>query len=302
LFDRDPRVVLQSRLTRALAGGKAGLAEMGWDKARSVVMIQCVGSREPGRPYCSRTCCTEAVTNAAKLKELLPDASVTVLFRDIRTYGQRELLYKRARELGVQFLRFELPRRPVVSLRRGALSVALTEPVAGVDVALEPDLLVLSTGVSPTDNVALAGALGVRLDRYGFFEEQHPKLRPMDLSRPGIYACGLAHGPCSEDESVAQAQGAAMRAAAFMARAEVQSSPTMVRVNKRLCSFCGLCVTACPFGARVLDYENRVAQVVESLCQGCGVCAMVCPNKATQQQTIEHRATLAEIDAAVIGL
>jgi heterodisulfide reductase subunit A len=170
-----------------------------------------------------------------------------------------------------------------------------------LEASLRPDLLVLSTGVVPADASGPATALGAELDADGFWKEQHPKLRPMDLTRPGMYACGLAHGPCALDEAVAQAQGASMRAASFMAHTRVEHKPTIVTVNKRLCSFCGQCVTACPFGARVLDYDARVAQVIEDLCQGCGICAMVCPNKATQQRTLEHRAALAEIDAALGG-
>ncbi len=124
-------------------------------------------------------------------------------------------------------------------------------------------------------------------------------MRPLDFTKAGIFLCGLAHSPRFLDETIAQAGGAAMRAAALLAPAEFTDRPEIVTVNKRLCSFCGLCVSICPYGARVMDYENRVAQVIEVLCQGCGNCAMVCPNKATQQKAFEPRQLMAMIDAAM---
>jgi heterodisulfide reductase subunit A len=165
-------------------------------------------------------------------------------------------------------------------------------------VALQVDLLVLSTGVEPHDNGPLAELLNVPLDEDGFFQEAHPKMRPMDFTKAGIFLAGLAHSPRHIYESIVQANGAAVRAASLLAKQAVAARTTRVTVNPRLCSFCGLCVEACPYGARVMDYEERVAQVMDDLCQGCGVCAMVCPNKATQQYSFDHKQMLAAIDAA----
>jgi heterodisulfide reductase subunit A len=115
-----------------------------------------------------------------------------------------------------------------------------------------------------------------------------------------VYLAGLAHSPRFLEETIVQAQGAAMRAAAYLAVGEREERRTSVWVNERLCSFCGLCVEACPYEARVMNYDVRVAEVDYGLCQGCGVCAMVCPNKATLQKAFEHKQLMATIDMALV--
>jgi len=291
LYGQDARVVTQRELEKMLAEGK--------EVPSDVVMIQCVGSREPGRPYCSRICCTKAVVNALAIKERNPTARVTVLYREMRTYGFREDAYRLAREKGVVFLRYELPDKPQVTAGPEGLTVQLVEPIAGQEVVLPAGLLVLSTGIEPNDNRALAEALGVPVDTYGFFREEHPKMRPLDFTRRGIFVCGLAHSPRAVDETVLMARGAAMRATALLARGQVEVVRTVARVNTRLCSACGLCVEACPYGARVLEPGGPYAEVIEFLCQGCGVCAMVCPNKATQQVGYAVRRVYEMVDAVV---
>ncbi|RME38626.1 MAG: CoB--CoM heterodisulfide reductase iron-sulfur subunit A family protein, partial [Thermoflexia bacterium] len=291
LYGQDPRVVTQRELEKMLVEGR--------EVPSDVVMIQCVGSREPGRPYCSRICCTKAVVNALAIKERNPDARVTVLYREMRTYGFREDAYRLAREKGVIFLRYELPDKPQVTAGPEGLTVRLVEPVAGEEVVLPAGLLVLSTGIEPNDNRALAEALGVPVDAYGFFREEHPKMRPLDFTRRGIFVCGLAHSPRAADETILMAQGAAVRAATLLARGQVEVVRTVARVNTRLCSACGLCVEACPYGARVLEPGGPYAEVIELLCMGCGVCAMVCPNKATQQVGYAARRVYEMVDAVV---
>jgi heterodisulfide reductase subunit A len=293
LYGQDPRVLTQRELEEQIMNGTLAAAQ-------TVVMIQCVGSREPERPYCSRVCCTQAVKNALKLKEIRPDLAVYVLYREVRTYGFREAYYQAARDAGVVFLRYELPKKPQVTAHSGRLRVSLSEPVTGLPLELDADLLVLSVGIDAAEEGGLAGKLGVALDGNGFFQEEHPKMKPLDLGKGGIHVAGLAHSPRFLEETIAQAQGAAMRAAVFLAPGEVADRPTAVWVNPRLCSFCGLCVEACPFEARVMNYETRVADVDYALCQGCGVCAVVCPNKATLQKTFEHKQLMAAIDMALV--
>jgi heterodisulfide reductase subunit A len=292
LYGEDPRVLTQRELEAQLADGTLATVQR-------VVMIQCAGSREPGRPYCSRVCCTQAVKNALQLKALRPEVEVYVLYREVRTYGFREASYQAARDAGVVFLRYELPDKPEVSANGRGLRVALVEPVTGQPLALEADLLILSVGIDAGEERQLAGVLGVELNGDGFFREEHAKMKPLDLGRGGIYVAGLAHSPRFLEETIAQGQGAAMRAAAFLAPGEVADRPTAVWVNERLCSFCGLCVEACPYEARVMNYDTRVADVDYALCQGCGVCAVVCPNKATLQKAFEHRQLMAAIDMAL---
>ncbi len=302
-YGQNPRVLLQGDLARALARGDAGLADTILADAKSVAMIQCAGSRNEERPYCSRICCTQAIKNAIRLKELRPEVDIFILYRDIRTFGFRELLYREARDLGVVFLRYALPNKPLVKpTTPDTLSVVVSEPVTGQDVEIPADVVVLSTGIVPNDNQELARILDVPLDDDGFFQEQHPKMLPLDFAKPGVYLCGLAHGPHFIPETIAQAKGVALRAAAYLNQSPRVGKPTRVTVNARLCSFCGLCVSACPYGARIMDYEERVAQVLSELCQGCGICAAVCPNKATQQHEFGHKPVLAEVDAATLGL
>ncbi len=295
LYGQNPHVITQRELEERLGNGEPDDP----DFPRTVVMIQCVGSREPGRPYCSRVCCTQAVKNALKIKELHPETNVYVLYREVRTYGFREAAYQMARDAGVVFMRYELPDKPQVQADADGVRVSLVEPVTGLPVELKADLLVLSVGIEAEEGSALAQALGVALNDDGFFAEEHPKMKPLDLGG-GMFVAGLAHSPRFLEETIAQAQGAAMRAAAFLAPQVLADRPTAVWVNERLCSFCGLCVEACPFGARVLNYDTRVADVDYALCQGCGVCAMVCPNKATLQRTLEHKQMLAAVDMALI--
>jgi heterodisulfide reductase subunit A len=199
----------------------------------------------------------------------------------------------------VVFLRYDLDHKPQVEAHPQQLQVRLTDPVIGHSLTLNADLLVLSTGLVPEPQRSLAQLLDLTLDDDGFFREEHPKMKPLDLGKGGLYVAGLAHSPRFLDETIAQAQGAAMRAAAFLAPQAVSDRPTAVWVNERLCSFCGLCVEACPYQARVMNYDTRVADVDYALCQGCGVCAMVCPNKATLQKAFEHKQLLAAIELAV---
>jgi heterodisulfide reductase subunit A len=298
LYGQDPRVLTQRELEQQIADGTLATVQ-------SVIMIQCVGSREPQRPYCSRVCCTQAVKNALKLKELNPNLQIYVLYRELRTYGFREAYYQAARDAGVVFLRYDLPgsqdgtHKPRVEAKGNYLHVELTEPVTGQPLLLKAGLLVLSTGIDPEDEAGLAQTLGLTLNDDRFFLEEHPKMKPLDV-KGGIFVAGLAHSPRFLEETIAQAQGAAMRAATFLAPERLADRPTSVWVNQRLCSFCGLCVTACPFEARVMNDDTRVADVDYILCQGCGVCAMVCPNKATLQKTFEHKQLMAAIDMAFI--
>lgn len=292
LYGQHDSVLTQKELEAQISNTQYPISNI-----QTVVMIQCVGSRDENRPYCSRVCCSHAIKNALKLKELNPEASVYVLYREVRTYGFHELYYREARDKGVIFIRYELPDKPRVEAAGDGLRVSLREPILGQEITLDADLLVLSTGIAPHDNAALSQVLGVPLDEDGFFQEAHPKMRPLDFLKEGVFLCGLAHSPRFIDEAICQAKGAAVRAAALLSLPHLESKDTLVQVNARLCSFCGLCVEACPYEARYLDYDERVARVIEVLCKGCGVCAMVCPNKATAQVAFEPKQMLMAVDA-----
>ncbi len=282
LYGQDARVLTQRELEHRLAAGEPIPSR--------VVMIQCVESREPERPYCSRICCTKAVINALEIKKHYPQTDVFVLYREMRTYGFREDAYREARRQGVVFLRYELPDRPQVTAGENGLSVRWREPVAGDEVLIEAEMLVLSTGIEPyrEEAQALADILEVPLDANGFFKEEYPKMRPLDFTRRGIFVCGLAHSPRAADETITQARAAAMRAAAVLTQTERSAVTSAVAtVSIKRCSACGLCVEACPFGARVLEPGALYAEVIETLCQGCGTCVAICPNKASGQREVE---------------
>jgi len=293
LYGENPRVVTQRGLERMLEADE--------DVPSDVVMIQCVGSREPERPYCSRICCTKAVTNALRIKERDPDARVFVLYREMRTFGFREESYREARQKGVIFLRYELPDKPQVAVDGGDLRIRLHEPVSGEDVELHAGLLVLSTGIDPNDVEDLAHMLEVPLDKNGFFQEEYPKMRPLDFTKRGIFMCGLAHSPRFSDETIVQAQGAAMRAAALLQQQELRAPLPPAEVSERLCTACGQCVEVCPYGARVLEPGAHTAEVIEVLCQGCGACIVACPNKATRRQGATVPSVYRMLDAVTAG-
>ncbi|NLE75644.1 MAG: CoB--CoM heterodisulfide reductase iron-sulfur subunit A family protein, partial [Chloroflexi bacterium] len=178
-----PAVLTQPEMAQRLDGGTLG------DPQR-VVMVQCAGQRGQEREGCSRFCCTQAVANALALKARFPGCQVVVFYRDLRTYGLKERLYRQAREQEVLFLRYEADQPPQVEEVEGALWVAAHDPELGRPLRLPADWVVLSSGAQAGPHADLAAALGVQLDTAGYFQEEHPKMRPVDLGRPGMFVCG----------------------------------------------------------------------------------------------------------------
>jgi heterodisulfide reductase subunit A len=245
--------------------------------AKSVVMIQCVGSRDEKRGYCSRVCCSNAIKNAIRVKELSPKTAVYVLFRDIRSYGLREKFYRMAREKGVIFVRFNEKDKPEVKIAEGKLSVRVKDEILGKTLEISPDFLVLSAGITANpDNKTLSQFLKVPLETDGFFLEAHIKLRPVDFATDGVFVCGLAHSPKDIGETIAQARAAAGRAATVLAKDAVESEAKTSSVRAELCSGCGLCAAVCAYSAVEIDPVRNIAVVNETLCKGCGACAASC--------------------------
>ncbi|MHC4403416.1 MAG: FAD-dependent oxidoreductase [Planctomycetota bacterium] len=262
---------------------------------KSVVMIQCVGSREEEHPYCSRVCCQEAVKNSLAIKEANPQAQVYVLFRDVRTYGFDEIHYQRAREAGVTFLRFDPDDKPQVSTD-GGLRVTVTDDVLGRPVELTPDLLVLSAGIRPHgQSEAVSRALKVPLNADGFFLEAHMKLRPLDFGSDGVFLAGLAHAPKSMAESISQAKGAAARAATVISKPLMHRSGVISDVDPTQCAACLTCVRLCPYDVPAIN-EEGVAYIEPASCQGCGVCASACPRKAIVTRHYRDDQIISKID------
>jgi heterodisulfide reductase subunit A len=310
LYGEHPRVITQRELEKKLTDGDEAVLA-----ARRIAIIQCVGSRDENRPYCSRVCCPQAVKNALRLKEANPQADVFVFYRDIRTYGFMEDDYRRAREAGVVFVRYDPEEKPQVSPRctsppklggteGGAkgeqVRVVARAPALRGELSIDADWLVLSAGMVPSaDNEALARLLGVPLNQDGFFLEANPKGSPLDFEADGLYLCGLAHAPKLAAESIAQANGAAIRAAVRLGKKRVEGPAIVATVDEELCAGCGLCVSLCPYGARQMDEVARIARVVEVLCRGCGLCVTVCPNGASQQRAFGARQIMAMLEAAL---
>ena len=291
LYGRDKRVVTQHELQKKLAEGSLG-------KPATVVMIQCVGSRNDAHPYCNRVCCSEAITNAIKIKEHSPDTQVFILNRDIMTYGFKEQYYTRARESGVLFQRFEAGQEPQVDANDKNLTITVADPALPGKLEIEADLLVLSTGYTAENNQTLAKMLSLELTADGFFKEMDTKFRPVDTVIDGIFITGLANAPRGLTEKVIEAQAAAQRAANILSRKKIESGRVISEVDARRCSCCGICVAVCPFKARYLDEENKVAVVRETLCQGCGTCATACPNSAAKLRSMKDKQVFSMIDAA----
>jgi heterodisulfide reductase subunit A-like polyferredoxin len=273
------------------------------DKVNSVVMIQCVGSRDENHPYCSRICCTMAVKNALRFKKMKPEAPVYVLYRDVRTYGFNEEFYRKAREAGVIFLRYKDTEKPGVARKNGALpagqglpivprseaergklTVTLNDPILNRKVNIETDLVVLSAGTVPEPaNEELAQKLKVPLNADKFFLEAHMKLRPVDFATEGVYLCGLAHSPKNIDESIVQACGAASRASTILAKDKIELDAIVSQVIDENCDGCAYCVDPCPYHALTLiEYmkDGAIKKTIDrdlGICKGCGVCQATCP-------------------------
>jgi heterodisulfide reductase subunit A-like polyferredoxin len=279
LYGQHPGVITQKEFEDLLNSAPDKAMQL-----QRVAMIQCVGSREPENLYCSRLCCTAAVKNSLKLKTINPDAQISVLYRDIRTFGFKETYYSKARRQGVRFYRYALDGKPRVTHQGDALGVSVFDAHLHATVQLEADLVVLSAAIRPRpESRELAEAMRLPLDEDGFFMEAHPKLRPLDFVAPGIYLCGLAQGPKFANESIAQARGAVSRAVTVLSRKEIVAEGMINRVDSELCRACGECEKACYFDAinvtEVTEGRKR-ARVTEALCTGCGVCNVACPTGA----------------------
>jgi len=206
---------------------------------------------------------------------------VFILYRDMRTYGDKELLYKEAREKGVIFIRFDLESKPVVEkTAEGAIQVTIKDPILGLPMVIRPDILTLASAVLPNPTEELGELFKVSRNAEGFFNEAHAKLRPVDFPSDGIFLAGLAHYPKPIDETIAQAKAAAGRAATFLGLDQVKVGGIVAEVSQDKCAVCLTCVRTCPFNVPVIDYAVDAAYIDPAKCQGCGVCVSECPAKA----------------------
>jgi len=298
LYGKDPRVMTSLELEGEIAKGNGRITG-----CNNLVFIQCVGSREDGRPYCSRVCCSESIKCALKLKDMNPEVNIYILYRDMRTYGFKEDYYREARERGVIFVRYEADDKPRVETitedNQKLLRITAKDPLSGEDLIIDTDILALGVANIPAaDNKRLSQLFKVPLNEDGFLLEAHVKLRPVDFATEGVFMCGLAHGPKFIEESIAQAKAAASRAGTILSKDVIEVGGLVSFVNKNKCSGCGICQLICPFQAIEIDDEEKVAVINEALCKGCGACVSSCICGAINIKGFSNTQILAAIDAA----
>ncbi len=300
---RDSRIVTQSEFAERLAQAHDSNSQF----PNSVVFIQCVG---PAEKYCGRLCCTESLQNAMRLKELNPNAQITILTKDIRTYGFRERLYTDARATGVVIVRYDDAHLPAVQTAESSLAVRLWEPTLHEEITLHPDVVVLATPLVPhPDARKLANILKVPVDTDGWFLEAHVKLRPVDFATEGIFLAGAAHYPKFANEAIAQAQAAASRAATILAKESLDAGGVVAQVDAARCTGCLTCVRICPYHVPRIDPKQAAvggiygaARIEAAACQGCGICAAECPAKAIQLLHFTDTQVVAKVDALFAGV
>ncbi|MFX1297016.1 MAG: FAD-dependent oxidoreductase [Promethearchaeota archaeon] len=299
LYGQDERILTQQDLEEKIIQSEI--------KEKTIVMIQCVGSRNKIRPYCSKICCSSAIKNALKLKSINPNIHISILHKDIRTYGFKEESYEKARELGVVFLRFKDNNPPEIEKINNQLKISVFDPQSQKEILLEPDLIILSAAFVPTDNKELAQMLKVPLEQNGFFLEAHVKLRPLDFATDGIFLCGTAQWPKFINETIVQAKGAAARAATILSKDNIKITGMTAIIDEDKCVGCGHCREICEFNAidvseikttfedarmgvnPLLEIIRYKSKVIPALCKGCGACVDKCPVGAITAQNFTKK-------------
>jgi heterodisulfide reductase subunit A len=293
LYGEDPRVVTALELDRKLIDDNLQLNEV-----NSAVFIQCVGSRIKERPYCSKVCCTHSVKSALKLKEFKPEMDVFIIYRDMRTYGLREELYREARSKGVVFLRYDVEKGLSVSKDENDLNLRCTSRVLQREIEIAPDLLVLATAITPPQENPVAQLFKVPLNDDGFLVEAHVKLQPIDFANKGVFVCGLAHSPKPVDEAIAQGLGAASRAGTLLSKEKVLGNAIVSNINAHMCRGCQQCLKVCPYQA-INYYEDKIiCDVNQAICTGCGSCAVACPTGAASILHFDDEEVLTMVETA----
>jgi heterodisulfide reductase subunit A len=293
-YGKSDRVYLNLELDRVIEERREKVIS-----AQTAVFIQCVGSRDSERPYCSRVCCTHSIKNALSLKRLNPDMHIFILHRDIRTYGQQEDLYRKAREHGVSFIRFTPDRKPLVETNGNKLTVTVFDTAIQKQVSIQADVLALATAIVPHNTEHLARMFKVPRNADGFFLEAHMKLRPVDFATEGVFVAGLAHYPKPMEESIAQAKAAASRASTILARDFILAGGATALINKQTCCGCKTCIDCCPFGAISYVEPEGKCEVNQAMCKGCGTCAAACPSEAVSLLGFSHEQLYRQIDEAL---
>lgn len=266
------------------------------EKLETVVMVQCSGTRDEKRNYCSRVCCIRALKTALFLKEKNPDVQVYILYRDMMSYGFYEEYYTFAKNLGVIFFQYDPAGKPVIQADENKVIVKAHELLLDLPVEIEADYVIHATGIVPELPVALADQFGAKLDAFHFFKEADSKFRPVDSMNYRVFSCGLSLKPCTIQEAIASAEACAIRAIRILSHDHLISGKTVAATHSTTCSLCKMCVDACPYGARFVDELEEKIVVDPAACQGCGVCAAVCPSDSARLEGFDGRQMLDAID------
>ena len=295
LYGEHPHVYLSHELNDLVVGKDPIIT-----KGKSCVFIQCVGSRNEERPYCSQICCANSLITAIKIKEINPDIDVYILYRDMRTYGLKEALYTEARAKGIMFIRYSLEDPPKVAVgEEGELEVEVIDQMFRRPLSIKTDFINLATATEPAASEDIARHLKVPLNQDGFFAEAHVKLRPVDFATDGIFVCGLAHYPKDIEETLAQAMAAAARTVSVLSKKVWVSSPLVAHINGETCVGCQGCLNACPYGAIDFLPDRHICQVNIALCKGCGSCAAACPSGSARLAGFARQQLNAQIVASL---
>jgi len=296
LYEQDPKVLTQTELRLKISNGEI---------SGHVAMIQCVGSRSPDVPYCSRICCNQALKNALLLKD--GGVDVTIFYRDIAVYGVEDY-YGLSKSAGVKFVHFPDDEAPLVQKSKAGLEVS------GGGQTIKADWVVLSTGIVPDreNNENLSRLLDFPLDYEGFFssdisnypyEEAIKKLtKPFELASNGIFPVGLAHSLRSFDETILTVKDAVGRILVIMGKDKIPppNGIFVAEVHESFCMGCGLCVDICPYQARYIDEVKKIAKIRPFLCDSCGACVAICPNDASYLRDFMGEQSIASLDALLV--
>ncbi|PID40479.1 MAG: hypothetical protein CR984_02985 [Proteobacteria bacterium] len=240
--------------------------------------------------------------SALAIKERNPEGNVYILYRDIRTYGEREALYQKAREAGIIFVRYDLENKPLVIQEGDHLAVRVTDHVLGRPMQISTDLVTLASAIVPYADEQLSQFFKIPLNDDGFFVEKHAKLGPSEFATDGVFLCGLAHYPKSIDEAISQGKAAAARAVTLLAQENIFTSGEVAAVDPQMCSSCGVCVSICPYSAPgFIAADARMfagkATINAALCKGCGLCVASCRSGAIHLNGFDNNQIFAMLDA-----
>lgn len=284
-YGQHPDIITLDELKRVLAR-KGDITSWKGQAVRQIAFIYCVGScqKEGDNKYCSRICCTNTLDTSIQIKQANPEIHCIHLYRQMRSYGKHELLYEEAARNGDLFLKFDDDDPPEVSLEEKRISITMRDQLTlGMELEIKPDLLVLVTGMVPSKGYEKTAELfKAPLGRDKFFNEVHPKLRPVETVIDGIFIAGTGQGPKNITESVKSGLSAVSKAHALLREEKIELDPTIASIDPKQCSWCELCSSICPFDAIQMEEHNgkQVAAIVSASCKGCGMCNPVCPTDA----------------------